>query len=467
MTKQLAIILLISLVWAYLLVFQLPYAVWEFALSQNWFTDNGLIMFRDIIYHHTQLPLFLLWVMSRLFGNTPEMLRISSFFLAIAFLWLLYFVAERLAKKGGVTTLIFTLITFPVLFNNFNIEEMTASWFTLASAYTFLSYWERRNSQWLLAAGVAIALGFMGKQVAIGIVPAMFIASVWLLRHERDWQRTLLTGSTTLITGVAAGTLPFIIYYAANGALDEFWYWNFAFNLTVYPKFPMPRPVDESLLYGGWMLVSLLGGLVLFLDKKQPLRLRMSMLFLGLTTVFLAPTVLPSFHVYKLLPVYPYPLLLLALLVRSYQKTIQRVLAVLTVVVFLPAASSFYKDYLPHNLFQPTFIHSYGEQELAVVDWIRQNTTKDERIMNLGNHYITTLAQRLPKNRYVYIFPWLIAPMEESSREILADPPQVVIVDKQVLDDWPTLRSWLFLTTVENSYKEAVSYGTYSIYVAK
>lgn len=456
--------LLLSLpFWMYITIFQLPYAVWTFPLTQNWFTDNGLVIFKDVIYHHTPLTLFFFYAMSKIFGNGAFMLQISSFLLSILLAIGIYLLGKQISKKVGVISLFIFLLTFPPMFNNFNAEEMAASICTLFAVYFSILFFKSKTSLSLFLTGICIGLAFMAKQAAVGIFPAIGIATLLNMKNHPGTP-LVRRGIVFFIAGVFLVIIPILFYFFINNALDDFLYWNIIFNLTIYPSQSAPFGLGEGLLMSGWLFLSILGGIVLLLTEKLSYSVRIITIFMILATLLLSPSLLPSFHAYKILLFYPYPIILWSILLISRHSFFNILILLLGFTLFFPIAKSFYIDYVPQNIFQNNYILEYGDNELKVVEWIKKNTGKNEKIMNLGHHYITTLAKRLPANKYVYIFPWLIMPYNVSTREILASHPRVVIIDEQVLIDWPTLNKWRFINYVKVNYKKIISYGTYEIY---
>lgn len=462
--RRIELLLLVFVpIWAYINVFLLPYAVWSFALTQNYFRENNLILFRDIIFHHTELSLFLLFLSSKLFGNSAQMLQISSFILLLFLVLGIYITTKQISHSLAKIAIFLFLITFPPLFNNFQLEEMTAAVFALYGVYFFLKYQSTKRMLKIFLAGIFFALAIMGKQAAVGAVFAVIATLVWSAIGEKSFVKVKKSIFVCLL-GLTVGILPFLLYYLSKNALDDFVYWNFIFNLTVYPKFDVPNALSEMLPMAAFLFLSLPASIWLVI-KKQKMELKDGLIFFILLGIFLLPALLPSFWLYKLLLPYPALLILWVIILSSKKDRLVKFLIGAGLLLFIFPVKLFYIDYLPSNIFKKDYILEYGENDLRVVEWLKKNTSRDDKIMNLGNHYVTTLANRQPANKYVYIFPWLVYPYEQSTREILLHPPQVVIIDEQVLSDWPVLqKEWGFVQFVQNSYRKKASFGTYEIY---
>lgn len=467
--QKLTIILFIILpIWAYIAIFHLSYYPWPFPLTQNWFMDNGLILYRDVIYHHTPLPLFLIYFFSKIIGDTPFMLQITSFLLTATLGYSIYFTGKLLSSKIGNISLLIFILSFFAIFQNFNIEEMTAAIFTLLSTYFLLKFWRTKSYVLLFLSGLSAGLGIMGKQVTVGLIPVVIIITVIHTIKNKEQLSIILKKNCIYCCGIFLSVLPFVGYFFINNALYDFIYWNIIFNLTEYPKQSAPYGLKEGISTGGWLFFSIIPGTILLFKKNLKLYFHSGLLIFILTAIFISPSLLPSFLTYKILPFFAYLVLLWAITFQYIKEKIILVLMIIGIILFLPLAKSFYVDYLPSDIsFKSNYILDYGENELNVVKWIASNTSEKERIVNLGHHYITTLSKRLPANKYVYLFPWLVSPYEVSTREILKKPPRVVILDNKTISDFPELREWPFLNYLRNNYKPTAKFGTYEIFIPK
>ena len=453
-----------TIIWSYLGTYQLSYYIWPFPLTQNWFADNGLLVFRDIIYHHTPLPLFILYYSSKLLGNTGEMLQFVSFVMTLFFAFGFYLLGKQISMKAARNSLILFLITFFSIFQNFNLEEMTAALFTLYATIFFTSFLKSHSYISLLFAGLLVGCALMGKQVTIGIIPSFLLAYIISVGIQKKNIQSFGKAMLFFSVGIFLGVIPFITYFYLHNALGDFLYWNIVFNLTVYPQQSTAYALKDGIVSSFWLYVAIVPAVYLFFKTKNKDE-KILLPVLILNSLFLFPSFFPSFLVYKMLPLYAYPLMLWVLLLEYRRIKVFLFFILIGLIAYLPLAKNFYVDYVPTDIFRGNYILDYGSDELSVVEWLKTNTRKDERIMNLGHHYMTTLAKRLPSNRYVYIFPWLVTPFEKSTSEIIASSPRVVVVDTKTISDWPVLKNWGFLSYIAKNYKRVETYGVYEIYV--
>lgn len=470
MKKIEAFVLLILPIWLFIGIFFLPFAVWSFPLSNNWFFENGLLIYRDIIYHHPPLPLFVLLGASKILGNNEWMLRIVSYFLALGFCYSLYSLAKYIKKGVSVIILFLLIITFFPIASNFNFEEMMASFFSVLAMVFFFHYRKAKASKFLVAAGACIGAAIMSKQIAIGIIPAMM--TVVIYDNWKNKPRIILfdivKSALFLAVGILILVIPFIFYFYLHGSLNDLLYWNFVYNFTVYPKaYAQYAPgVDwkETILNSLWVLTAIVSGIILLFSKKLSADTRKKNIFLLVSIFAFLPALLPSFNTYKLINLYPYSLLLLALAFTSLTHAKRSLLIVIALASIIIPLKVFYVDFLLANFPSTEFINEYGKDAEDVMQWLSNNAYNKERIVNLGDHYITAKTHLLPRNKYLTPFPWLILPFDRSSADIMADPPRIVIVDNAQIEQFPILNTWPFLQYVRKQYKRTAEFGTYEIF---
>lgn len=461
--KESFIILTILVAWAYLNIFQLPYFALTLPLTQNWLTDNGLIVFKDIVYHHNPLPLLVLYGMSKLLGNNFFMLQASSFAMLVLFGYGIYLAARQIAKRVGLISFVVFIISFPVLFNNFNIEEMTSSLFALWAFYFFVKFYKTISYKFIFLFGAFLGLSFMGKQPSILLLFPLMVLLFVSNNRALFFKKTLVY----LAFGILISILPFIVYFLYNNALYDFYYWSIIFNLTIYPALSKSHVVIGGIIPILWLLLSIFPAVVIIRKKTQG-NFKFIVASLIIATIFLFPSLLPSFLTYKALIFYPYPLILWAIVLSEKKNSAVFLSLIVGIMLFIPVLKDFYVDYFPQNIFNRQYILDYGQDELRVVEWLKKNTRGDEKIINIGNHYMLTLAQRLPANKYVYIFPWLVYPYEKSTKEMLNNLSRVVVLDSRIYEDWPLVdREWKIIPAIRSIYEKETNFGTYDIYVRK
>lgn len=141
------------------------------------------------------------------------------------------------------------------------------------------------------------------------------------------------------------------------------------------------------------------------------------------------------------------------------------VFSIVLIATFWIPAKAFYIDFMSINFPTNEYIYEYSENEKSVIQWLLLNAAEGELVMNMGHHYILTASQTLPHNKYLISFPWLLLPLDQTTSEILSDPPPIVIIDHSQIDQFPILNDWPFLAYVYDNYLYVETYDSLSIWV--
>jgi 4-amino-4-deoxy-L-arabinose transferase-like glycosyltransferase len=130
------------------------------------------------------------------------------------------------------------------------------------------------NLFWFAAAGVLTSLAVLTRQSAVWTFVAYGAwAGVLFLRNPDERPRHLLS-MLSMAAGAVAGALPFIIYFAANDALYDFWYGMFEFNIYWSGQFPWfikatpPWLINPAPLFGGLLFWTLAAAGIWLLWKR-------------------------------------------------------------------------------------------------------------------------------------------------------------------------------------------------------
>src|SRR5581483_2065311 len=449
-------------------IFQLPYAVWELPLTQNWLFSNGLTLYKDVVYPHPPVTLYSIFALSRVFGSTPYLLRYLSFFLAIIFGYGVFLVGKQISEKVGQTSLVIFIITFFALLSDFNFEEMFAAIFTIYSTVFFLKFLKRQRLRDVFLCGLLVGLALLSKQGVIGIILAYVITlSFYLFRNKKkvkDFKSFVFKTCVDFACGVLLPALPFIVYFYLKSGFADFFYWNVIFNVTIYPAQSTPYALKDGLVLGAWLFLSLVPGLLLLFEKRKKEEQLLPILLMLCSVIFLIPVLLPSYLIFKIIALYPYAIILWALAWNDRKiRFIPFLLLVGSILVFFTVLKPYYLEYLPSNLFQNQFTYDTTNDDLQVANWLQTNTKPEQKIMNLGNHYIYTLSKRLPQNKYVYVLPWLVSPFDKTSQDIIKNPPKIVIVNRNMVKDDPAYLNWEWLSFLNSHYAVLQKFGDYEI----
>ena len=460
-----------------LATFYTPYGFSAAAITESWFIENGLIIYKDFAIHHTPLLRFILYGFSEVFGNNAHTLRLYSFVIVETMAVLVYLSSKKISKKSASFSMLFFGILFFSLFNNFHLEEGTVAALLLASIYFTLHYIDERKKTAIFTAGVFFASAVMVKQNAVfAAIPLVSIVFLEGLRRKIGIKK-IIGSFISLSLGVLVVVLPILYYFYTNNALNDFYYYNVIFNLTIYDE----HTVAYGLIGGiraAWPLVLVLFPLgYIVWQKRKNTRFFLKALLLFLFIPLQLPALLPSFLSVRLLPLFGGSVLAWGIVAeeffvkKSIRKKLAHILLLLSLSIFvlgeLKFINYYYTKLFPQNFPNSSLLYDYGQDEKDVVKWLKKNTQEGTKIMNLAHHPILFLSKRLPANKYVYLLPWLVMPYEESTKEIIRSSPRLVVRDLATERDWPDLENWGFLTYLEENYEIRQTFNDHVIYVKK
>lgn len=459
-------------IFAALSIFYTPYAFWAEAITENWFIENGLVMYKDFVHHHTPLLRFILYGLSKVFGNTPHTLRLFSFISTLSLAFFVYLSSKKISEKvASVSMLIFGIFFFP-LFNNFHLEEMASAVFLTASLFFAFNYLESRKNLNLFISGILIASAVMVKQTVLFATIPLMICPLFLFIRKNINLRDFIKSTFAFFLGNLIIYLPILLYFYSKDAINDFFYYNVIFNLTIYKESTYAYAFKEGVRVAWPLLLLLIPLTLLLLEKGRQKNFFNKVLLVILFIVSLVPALFPSFLSVRLLPLFGVAVLGWALAITLGSRVENKFLATLvffSFLIFLLGESKFLKSYyfyhFPKNFPDSSLSYDFGENEIEVASWLKENTKEEEKIMNMGNHFIYFLSGRLPANKYVYLLPWLVMPYEKSTNDILRDPPKTVIRDLKAEKDWGNLANWQFLKFLDDNYMVRMVSGDLRIYV--
>ncbi|MBI2031235.1 MAG: glycosyltransferase family 39 protein [Candidatus Levybacteria bacterium] len=442
---------------------------------------NGLVLYRDIVYHHTPLMQFILTGFYTTFGYTFFAYRLYFLLTVLLTLFFVYKSGSYLSQKSGFFAVLFFTIFYLPFFSDSQLEEVTVAFFSSISLYLFVRYIKTNKDKYIFLSGASIGAAIMTKQVVAVLAPVIFIyLFVKKIREER-WALNIEIWWFSLGLSSVIGIIS--LYFFLQNAFIDFFYWNILFNLTTYAKDAPVASASEGLKVA-FIFTSFVFPL-LFIYKKKYLSSfeREAVIVLVLFAFGLLFGLLPSFYINRLRGLFVissvgYGFLFAKLISMSskfsdknfglFSKTSFIILIVFT-LVSIPYVQNLF-EYIQSFPGKPYNIVDYNKDDLKAVVWLKKNTVKDEKIMNLGNHYILFLSQRLPANKYLWPIPWLLKPYDKSAREIEMDPPKFVIDSKLNHVDYPqvpSLNDWPFYEFLDENYMMAAKFGDVRIYKIK
>lgn len=418
------------------------YVAWRFL--------NGDIPYRDVWDHKPPLVYF---VDALGLALTPDSLWGVWFLQTIFIFFTLFLVYKLLDREFGIRaalggTVVLTSGLLTVLARG-NVTEEYALVFQALGFWLFISAWKKdfpvRASFWI---GLWGGLAFNFKQTTIGI----WVAYALILLVIRVFQRRFpLKDLLSLLAGWLVPSIVFIIYFASQNALADYWEQAYLYNFIYIGKHEGIRRLIPVFIKGfaylrnGWVLYAAgLGWLT------------------GLSYVWLKRKAFAEIHPLILIALVNLPLeiLLITISGRSilhYYLTPLPVMAILSGVLVYTApflvgqisrmSSEKIQTWAPWIVlavivlgqfgqikYYPEYVRGLQDDDKApVIDYILQNTEEDDKVLIIGAESVVNfLARREAPTRYVYQYPLALLgrrPMfEEYFNQILENKP-VLIVD--------------------------------------
>lgn len=190
---------------------------------------DGGVLYRDAVDQRTPLTYYAVAALFRLAGenNVWAMHALASALISATVLGLfLLGRATRGATAGLWAASLYTVFSSALLFPG-DAYALNTEWFV--AAFTTWAAWFAWRGAYA-PAGLLLAGAFLSKQPALldlGAPLAMLAYGAWLERPR--WPRLI-----ALLAGFAAPLLLVLVYFAAHGALADFFFYGWQYNLSYY-----------------------------------------------------------------------------------------------------------------------------------------------------------------------------------------------------------------------------------------
>lgn len=449
------LILFLGITAVTLQLFFLPFHVWDAGVARPWYMLHGLIPYRDFVWIRMPFDLFLLEGWYKILGANGFAYQLFIYFLLIV-LSILVFLAGGLAmKKFHFLPFVFFNIFLFTLFQNTEEGEILIGIFNITLFIVAFLYFKKRNLWYLFIAGLVCGISFVTKQNSVLVICAFFAALLIDFLLKREKIVFFLRNVGLYFLGIAIPIFGIVLYFLLNNGLVDFLYYTLFFILGTYSRTQVNQ--GDGLLIA-FSYISLLIPFVLFL-KRTSLNLIVG-IFLILQIFSLFPSLLPSFLSYRAFTAFPLISIvagaILKVFIESKIGKVGRAIILLAFVAFIFFNYTFIDSYISSitngEFKYGQYITSYGQKELEIAGLIGENSTKDEKIISYGNEMIYVLSDRLPANKFVDPFPYLLHPYEETSKVFIDNPPKLVIYDESLPKDHIGLDKWPFIDFLHKNY---------------
>lgn len=455
------IFLFLALGWAFFNVYFLPFAVWTAGVVRPWFVLQELLPYKDFAWIRTPFDIFLLSLWYSLFGVGEASYQLFSFALIVINIILVWTLSRILLGKYALFSFVFYILFLFPFFINTEEGELLLGVFNVAILISFVKYLSSKSMRWLFLTGLIGGMLYITKQNS-AIVPVILL-TVLIFDFLRERRKVFSFVRRVLIFcfGIIIPIAVLSFYFFIRGGLFDYLYYSVYFLLGPY------RNVQNLIRGDGLYLVAAFFALLvpfLLFSRKTKLELQHIFLLTALTVASLS-YLLPSLLSYR-----AYPAFGIVSLVAGYNMMIflrgenkERVVTIIAFVLFFALTMRFlraYQEFIVSN--PPNFsqrITDYGENEREIADWIIRNTKPTDRIASFSNEIIFFLAERLPANKYIEPFPYVLRPYDRSSKLFIENPPKIVVYDSSLPAIHKGLESWPFIDFVEKNYRKVRQYG--------
>ncbi len=416
-------------------------------LYVGWRFLSGDIPYRDVWDHKPPLIYFVDALGLRLTPDSLWGVWLLQFIVIFLTFLLIYKLLDKefgtFAAIAGTITLTSGLLT---LLEQGNVTEEYALVFQALCFWLFMRAQKNdfpiTTSFWI---GLYGGLAFNFKQTTIGTWTAYAV----ILFAARVWQRkSPLIDFLSLFAGWLIPSILFVIYFASQKALIDFWEQAFLYNFTYIGTHEGIRrliPVFFKgfllLSNGGMLYLAILGWLeglgYIAATRKSILHplILIALVDLPIEVILITVSGRSIIHYYlTLLPVmailtgvliYTAPFFLEKVSHGSFQKIKIWALAILLIAIVIAQFGQI-KNY-------STYVHTLALNDYApVIDYVVKNTGKDDKLLIIGAESVVNfLARREAPTRYVYQYPLALLgrrPMfEEYFTQILVNKPVLII----------------------------------------
>lgn len=469
-------ILLLGLTWIALNIYYLPFFAWTTGIVRPWLMLHGYIPYRDFVWMRTPLDIFFLTEWFRFLGATAVNYQHFIFLLNVAIALCVFILSYRIFSSRKAYAFIFFIVFLFPLFQNTEIGELLVGLWALLLFGFLYKYLSGKKLYLLAICGIISGLSIITKQNS-GALSLATLGIVILDSFIEKKPSIILIKRCLLFTiAVALPIIGLILFYTYNKGLNDLLYYSLELVLGKYNQQPLPPGFSrgDALWIEGAYLALLIPFLLYW--KSTGLTIQKVLLFPAFL-IALYPSILPSYLSYRTFTAFPLASLLIGynimvLLKRGQNKVyskIKTLVVILSFVSFIILTARFINPYIQsiknEGFHSDNFIKDYGEPEYQTSLWLKNNTVKNEKIMSFSNSVVYLLSDRLPINKYIDPFPYLLYPYEKTSDVFARQPPRIMVIDESLFRDFPDLINWPFYEKfMKENYVEKKRFDSLIIY---
>ncbi|MFH0863478.1 MAG: hypothetical protein V1858_00100 [Candidatus Gottesmanbacteria bacterium] len=455
-------------------IYFLPFFAWTTGIVRAWLMLQGYLPYRDFTWMRTPFDLFLLSGWFKLFGVSQYSYQNFVYSLFIIIALLIFFWSQKFHSKLKSIPFLFFIIFLPSIFGNVEMGELLVGLWSFLLLINLFYYYDKRKQILLITAGLISGLSLITKQNSSGLI----FATVGLIIIDsiiiKESFSNILKKCFNFAIGVLLPALGLALYYSFNNGLIDFIRYSAGVVLGTYRQAPLPPGYSRG--DGLWIefaYFALLIPFVLFWKKtKLSIQKILTMTFL---IIALIPSLLPSFLSYRAFTSFPlisivagFDLIIFFDLIKKRLYRIETVLLISSFLIFILLVSRFINSYFDSiqadGFSLRPIIEDYDRSAYETAQWIRNNTNSQDKIMCFSTTIIYFLSNRLPTNKYLDPFPYLLYPYNESSQVFLSNLPKTMVFEETLIKDFPDFIDWPFYHYLRKNYELKVRFDDLSIY---
>ena len=381
-------------------------------------TSQGFIPYKELIDQHFPGLFFFPVNLYTLGLATPLGLRMLQLVIVTITQILIYVILKKITKSSQASLFGNILFLFgQPLYEGYVlwVDSFTTP-LLLASFYLLLQTEDKKiilSRKSLFFSGIFLALSLLFKQPLLII---FVILLGYLLLKKVNYERI-----GYFILGFIMPLVYLVIYIQQLGVWKEFWYWNFTFNQTVYPKYFFRSPTyKESFFLLAIILPFFLCSLYLFKKKNKYTLL---LLAYAIPVLILLYGTWAFVHVQ---PFLPFAIILITLFFLSWSKRTKLLASAYLIFMLLLMLIHVYDVGNSSTFADARYVQLIQKMEKLHVDG------KSIYLDNMPAE-LYQLSGTVPANRlYVPNYPWYNALLEgELTESVQKNKPDVIIIPVQ------------------------------------
>ncbi|KKR81581.1 MAG: hypothetical protein UU73_C0001G0143 [Candidatus Daviesbacteria bacterium GW2011_GWA1_41_61] len=436
--------------WLLFIFYISPRQAWIDGLIEAYFMSSGLVIYKDFVTQYFPILYLSMLPFHDIFGFTLKPTIALALVSSITAFLLLSFISYKLLKGWfRLIPLLFFLFWDPVLSEN-HFGTTSFQNILLLSAFALWWVWYQRPKMIpAFLIGLLLGIASMSGHIVLINSTVVFLSMIF-----RSWQIKKIKSIIYFGLGFLIPVAFVFVYLLTHNVLGDFYNWTIKYYLSDsgYP-FAMGRGVENVVIFLTIFSPLLLVGAIIWFKVKKvkqsffalqkkglTLSLTQSIFWWLILLSFPLPFWFAIFHPNRFLtPEGIYALtagLALQMLFKIKKNQLTKVLIICLIMLF---AFSFY-IVLPkyqRNFSYPrpylNLTRIYPEDPLFdIISWIKQNTTKEDKLFATVDSLIYLETNRLPANpRASTNLPVFYRPLERLVEELKQNPPDFWVIDER------------------------------------